>query len=553
VGYPRQVQTLIVEDNAQKRRDYESIFQKLKTRGGLDIAIPEFATCHDDGRRCLESNRIYHLVILDLGLPQQLRGEEQPGVEPGLDLVECAASREAYPVPVLLVISARLALAKTGFNERLQTNFWAGWTVSKNVDDDEAEIARAIGKAQSYCDIGIHIRDAGSQLFPTLSPREEDLLRRSAPKLDCMAFDLEWWSATSGESALAAAGAPHGITKVLMGRYLLLRDNSLSRPTFFKFEPESFARNSHRDAKLMSHKLDHVKVMDAVTSRLRGLLVTQKVGGSNESPLSLEAVLGRGDKRITISIADIASQIFDQLTSLGDMSHDQWPISRLFSKHTEANLLKVWELYAGDREAEPLRVLKLLGASGRLIWVQLQNCTHGDLNIGNIALDSFEDGYKAFLIDGANMRQDIRVRDVAMLEVSLLLQQRSPAPGTKIISECAALYATQRDICDVLEATEISVGGRNTLELIVALRRCALKACDPEVYALAVFDCALLQLGGLYYQIRDNKISDPVDAVSLSIQVSYWLPRVGVEIRQSAGAVGKKGIPDLGTPTDERV
>ena len=44
----------------------------------------------------------------------------------------------------------------------------------------EAEIRQACNEALRYCSVGVHVRDAGQEQFPTISPREEDLLRRSA-------------------------------------------------------------------------------------------------------------------------------------------------------------------------------------------------------------------------------------------------------------------------------------------------------------------------------------------------------------------------------------
>jgi hypothetical protein len=49
-------------------------------------------------------------------------------------------------------------------------------------------------------------------------------------------------------------------------------------------------------------------------------------------------------------------------------------------------------------------------------------------------------------------------------------------------------------------------------------------------YALMVFDCAMLQLGGLAVQSRGNKIANPHDAVRLAELVANWLVSVAPEL-----------------------
>jgi hypothetical protein len=45
-----------------------------------------------------------------------------------------------------------------------------------------------------------------------------------------------------------------------------------------------------------------------------------------------------------------------------------------------------------------------------------------------------------------------------------------------------------------------------------------------------VFDCAMLQLGGLAVQSRGNKIANPQDAVRLAELAANWLLSVAPEI-----------------------
>jgi hypothetical protein len=63
----------------------------------------------------------------------------------------------------------------------------------------------------------------------------------------------------------------------------------------------------------------------------------------------------------------------------------------------------------------------------------------------------------------------------------------------------------------------------NTYALITEIRRQALNSCDKRTYALMVFDCAMLQLGGLAIQSRGNKIQRPDDAFRLADLTATWL------------------------------
>src|ERR1041385_377291 len=110
MSYPRQIQTLIVEDDKTPTENYRKLFDELSKH--MDLASPVFARSHEDGIKCLSSNSIFHVAIIDLGLPYVTREIAQPGVEPGIDMVQRAAVREHYPIPALLVISGRLNKAR---------------------------------------------------------------------------------------------------------------------------------------------------------------------------------------------------------------------------------------------------------------------------------------------------------------------------------------------------------------------------------------------------------------------------------------------------------
>ena len=97
----------------------------------------------------------------------------------------------------------------------------------------DGEIRRACTEALRYAGVGIHLRDAGEEQYPTLTPRDEDLLRRSVlQQRGSIGVDLNWWLATRCPEA--AGGGANPWTKVLMGRYLLNDGGGALRPKFFK-------------------------------------------------------------------------------------------------------------------------------------------------------------------------------------------------------------------------------------------------------------------------------------------------------------------------------
>ncbi len=55
------------------------------------------------------------------------------------------------------------------------------------------------------------------------------------------------------------------------------------------------------------------------------------------------------------------------------------------------------------------------------------------------------------------------------------------------------------------------------------VRRQALEIGNIATYALMVFDCVMLQLGGLGVQSRGNKIHNPREALRLSELAAAWL------------------------------
>lgn len=69
MSYPRTIQPLVIEDEANSKEYFETVFTGLKSRHR--IAPPHWAFCVDDAMKCLSEERIYHLVTVDLRLPEK--------------------------------------------------------------------------------------------------------------------------------------------------------------------------------------------------------------------------------------------------------------------------------------------------------------------------------------------------------------------------------------------------------------------------------------------------------------------------------------------------
>src|SRR5262249_12344516 len=146
-------------------------------------AHPCFAFSHEQALEHLNSSKIFHVVILDLHLPDKPKMLTAEGIELGLDLLARFTERDRFPIPCLLVISGYLGSnpEQARMQDALRQGFHYGRPLAKGADYGllENEIRRACTEATRYCSVGIHLRDAGYGEFPTITPREEDLLRRS--------------------------------------------------------------------------------------------------------------------------------------------------------------------------------------------------------------------------------------------------------------------------------------------------------------------------------------------------------------------------------------
>jgi hypothetical protein len=320
------------------------------------------------------------------------------------------------------------------------------------------------------------------------------------------------------------------MTKVLMGRFLLRDGQEASRPSFFKFESKERATYSHQAVAVMVQKLSHIKLCRTIVTSSRALLVTQQVGGSSARPISLADLLADASDKARDAIPQIVSDVIGQLGSLGTAKDDRYAVSALLWRWHDLKTIKAaCERHGGDIGAGAIQLFQKLKVKSQQLWVNRQSCTHGDLNSTNIAIEEVQDGYRAYVFDAEGMQPDTTTRDLAMLETTLLLHQRT-SPGQSLVEGCKAIYELGVSVPELGESEEAPRLIQNTLRFIREMRLHVLQENQMSQYALMVFDCAMLQLGGLAVQSRGNKIMNPQDAVRLVDLAGNWLVSVSPEI-----------------------
>jgi CheY-like chemotaxis protein len=536
MSYPRKLHILIIEDELDPIETYREVLRAQNA--SFPSVEPVIAHSYDDARAHIEGSQPFHIVILDLNLPLATRQAPAEGVAPGQQLLELLAQRENYPVPVVLVASGRLQMTRLSqLQERLKTDFWYGEMVNKG-PDVAAELCRASQKAHEYCDVGLHIADAPGQWFLPLSPREEDLLRRCVlSQTGCLGLDLAWWAAETGPS-MSRRSSDSGPTKVLMGRFLLDNAMEASRPAFFKLEPVGNAPHVCRDAAILDQKLRHVKVKCSLGSRSRSLLVTQSV--TNGVPVSLDKFLQGEPSAVQPVLPGLVDDIIGQLNELGKSTDHELPIRELLWQwHDRANITAGLKRFGGEAPIEhergPLEIFDALSGSAHRTWIGKRSCTHGDLNVSNIAVDTTGPGSpRAYIFDAAGLHADVDMRDLAMLEVTTLLFNATEDDFDVVLD---LVYGNDFTITSSPDHRECTAWRQNTLALIILLRERVQQAGKSTAYALMLVDVALMQFGGLTIQSSHNKIADPTKAHALAHYACRWMvdvaPDLSLEFKDS--------------------
>lgn len=176
---------------------------------------------------------------------------------------------------------------------------------------------------------------------------------------------------------------------------------------------------------------------------------------------------------------------------------------------------RVYRQFSSDEQWLPSKVLEEIAVMGAQRWVSWRACQHGDLHLGNISLDESAGSVQAFLIDSGWMEPDACGKDLASLELALVLHQH--VSESSIAAKVHHLFGGP-----VNEEPLENDALRNTAALLVLLRERALKETDLPVYSLLLLDQALMQLGSLVHGVTANKIASPVDAVELYRLIAAW-------------------------------
>jgi CheY-like chemotaxis protein len=533
MSYPLMLQPLVIEDEDRIKDVYQGIFETVsgEISNALPFAImpPCYAFSSDQAADLLERSKIFHVVILDLRLPEKQGLPEVQDQDLGLALLERCINRDRYPIPALLVISGHVGSTdQVRIQDTLRNNFFYGKLLAKgDYGFLEGEIRRACREALRYVGLGIHLRDAGIERYPTLSPRDEDLLRRSVlQQSGGIGVDLDWWSATDCPDASAGPTA-NPWTKVLMGRYLLEDGIGASRPKFFKLLAGPDSRSVIDSARKIEQKLTHIKITSTVVSRSTGLIVTEKVGAQDARPKPLGEMFQNIDRAAAF---EIAGQIVGQVEQLGDLLDDSKPLkSLLWSAHDEQNLRDQWQdvqqrLSAGLPAADPVALYLQLRQCDDKVRLRERQIVHGDLHMNNVALDTTPRGPEAYIFDAGVVRRSTAGRDLAVLEVSVLLHQRLDVET--LIQVCWVIYDVAKPLDANSFASVTDPLAQNIIEFIRGLRAGVNTWNRAAVYALLVFDFALIQLGGLSFGSSGSRIADPRAAGVVTAFAAEWYTNI---------------------------
>lgn len=529
MSYPRSIQVLIVEDESSPREYYEAEFAAIRRNFDGEIAPLQFASDQEAAIGHLERQFVFHLVILDLRLPANKRSTALPEPSVGVELVERFAARDSYPIPALLVISGYLADVSQGtLDERVRSAFFYGRVLVKGASL-RGDIQKAIAASARYTEVGVHVRDGGSAFYPTLSPRDDDLLRRAILGIDeGVGVDIRWWSMDLEDPSYDATSS-HGWTKVLTGSFLLARDLGRTRPMFFKLTPSSDVEYVMKDAGLMQWKLPHIKIAAKIVASSRALLVTHQVGEIDLDPVSLEDFLDRQTTQTLLQIPGIVRDLTAQIAGLCEpVSREGSPSSLLWAHHKAATIASIWRQWgigSDDPLSDVVSLYECLSRNRTTFWYQHRGMLHGDLNPSNIAIEESAGSCRGYIFDASGTRGGVSVKDLAVLEITSLLHRKASS-DIALEALCPILYDSDRVLVEDLDTSGTSPGCRNTLELVRELRRQARQHVRLEIYALMLVDAALIQLGGLESTISRNKIGRPRDAAILCAAVARWFRRL---------------------------
>lgn len=518
MSYPAEIRTLIIEDESHMIVEYRRIFEYLQKTFPL-LAEPSFAESYADAEEKLRCADIYHLVILDLALPETIGTPVGAVMARGLGLIPSIANREEYPVPILMIVTGdpTRVVNMPALEQQLRASFWKHWVISKN-DKLNEQLKWGIDAAVAYTKLGLHVvgEEKTDRLWPMLSPREEDILRRAILETQASAIgaDLRWWSVHHGPAGPAWV-------KVLRGRLILSGQNGHSRERFLKFVPAEEGEHAKRSAELLGSKLPHGQLIRYLAVGSRALIVTEKAGLDENPPRPLDEVLTAEAAITATSLESIANDVVDQLQKLGAPSSSMVMIKdAIWSFHDELRLADAWARAGGASADDPAVLLKELREQTEMLIVK-KRMGHGDLHPGNVAIGEDSGRLRAYVIDAGVMTQNVWAKDIAVLEISTVLHvDFGDTPGP-LLSH-ATLFDGTDPYGEAVDWRSVGPKVSNGLRFIVNLRRGVRGECDEKTYVILLIDSLLIQIGGVAFGTTYNKIVSVADTVLLFRLLVHW-------------------------------
>jgi hypothetical protein len=403
----------------------------------------------------------------------------------------------------------------------MRASFYSANIVGKS-SDVVAPIRSALEAAQKYVDFGLRLVDVEERPRPPLTGREEDLIRRyGLSQNDTFSgTDLRWWG--SARKDYGAGGETPVWSKILFGRFAVRGHDMMSRPYFLKLESKDNGARSSKAAQTLAAIRSHGAVQAHLESDTRSLLVTAQATRSDHDPIGLESFLRRPPEEVEGLLPQVAEDIALDV-AYGTPTTEPHPRSALLwriHKSQEAAYDELWSSFSGEEAIKPSSLIGRFFEADVTDWIPWRACLHGDLHLGNVALDEDAGVVRAAVFDPGSMEAGACGRDIATLEVSLILHQTAAEPG--ILHVCRHLYdGSWADGTHPIQpgGSDIAV---NTGRLLSLLREKALQESAVSVYRRLLLDSALIQLGSLLYGLSGNKIQRQPEAVELYRCLARW-------------------------------
>jgi hypothetical protein len=185
--------------------------------------------------------------------------------------------------------------------------------------------------------------------------------------------------------------------------------------------------------------------------------------------------------------------------------------------------------------ADPVALYVDLRENQARVRLKERPIVHGDLHMSNVALDSTPRGPEAYIFDPGVIRRSAAGRDLAVLEVSVLLHHHIDLDTLKTI--CSLIYDAEKPL-DANTATSFADPlAQNVVEFIRGLRHGAQSCNSPEIYALLVFDFGLIQLGGLMFGSSGNKVADTRAIGVVTAFAARWYRAINSGASTDSGTV----------------